>query len=140
MAKNIRTLVAAAVVPLLLSVGTASAAQDPVADIYFGDIPCALALDTVEGTINNAWLNGQFLTGNAYTNYTNLMGKLAGAGIKLKENKVGDAYLLLDAIMDKATEWSSILPPQKKKLTEAAAADINRDTLQAILCTGYQPL
>ncbi|NMG32233.1 hypothetical protein [Aromatoleum evansii] len=148
MAKNIRTLVATAAIPFALFAGAASAETTCAAPtVTFSRVSSCEALDAVNAAIQAANDTCQFMTGNAATNYGNLMTKLLTADSKLASNdqkpaerKVEGAELALLGIIEKTTEWSNILPPQKKKLTESAAYSINTATMGALTsCTLYVP-
>jgi hypothetical protein len=133
MSIRIRQFVALVSIPLALSSGLAFAGKTaPVVvpgDIAFASV-CEYPLDTTEMVIRTP---GYFLTNNAASNRDNLLAKLMGADIKLTESKPGDAFMILDDILQKVEEWS-LLPGRKQKLTDDGAAAITSAVAGVVTC------
>lgn len=128
---RIRRIVTLVSIPLVLSSASAMAAKpSPVpADIPFASV-CNYSLDDAEAAIRTPDI---FLTSNAESNRDNLLAKLMGADIKLTENKPGDAFMILDDILQKVEEWSD-LPPKKQKLTTDGAGAIGSAVAGVVTC------
>ncbi|AKU10072.1 hypothetical protein AzCIB_0167 [Azoarcus sp. CIB] len=118
MAKNIRTLVAIASLPLMVGVASASGP-------YAGS--CGASLDAVETAIVAA----TFYDPKAASNESNMILKLDSAAAKLGQSKPLDAIANLESISDRATELATAPKP---KLDDAAG--INAAAASAITCVG----
>lgn len=118
MAKNIRTLVAIASLPLMVGVASASGP-------YAG--ACGASLDGVEAAIVAA----TFYDPKAASNESNLILKLDSAAAKLSQNKPLDAIANLESISNRATELANA---PKAKLDDATG--INVAAASAITCVG----
>lgn len=113
MAKNIRTLVAALVVPFAFGAGAAHA--------YTGN--CAASLNAAAAEISD--VGNYEKTRNTQTNIDALNTKLAGVSGKVNEYppKTGDALLIVADMLQKVSDWVEAAKP---KLTTYGAEDIRR--------------
>jgi hypothetical protein len=121
MATPIRYLAALACVPFTLSMGVANAA------VFEFTSTCATPFYELDAVIVAA----QFYGKTAETERTNMRIKLAGADVKLVENKPGDATDKLVEIADKATTLAGAAKP---KLAGDGAAAINDGVMDALQC------
>jgi len=104
----------------------------PFAAYAEDDDSCDASLDAVDLAIDTAIFiesSNPKRAGNADTNRSNLLAKLADARVKLAEHKYGDASTKLTDISDKATAWEEA---QKQKLEDASG--INYAVVDASIC------
>jgi hypothetical protein len=121
MATRNRIIAALAFVPFTFSMGAANAAD------YAFKSDCAGSFYALDKIIVEAQFRGK----NATTDQSNLRVKLAGADVKLLEQKPGDATDKLVEIADKATTLADAAKP---KLADAGAKAINDGASYAIQC------
>lgn len=131
MARNIRSLVAALVIPAALSAGAASAARPNPVDYQYVSV-CAAELQGVAGVISVATFSGK----NADGNKDGLLSKVYGADQKVSQSKPLEAEGLLYQIADKANDLAN----QGKLRAEDASNIVAASTLPgaAMMCVMAQ--
>ncbi|MCK9988240.1 MAG: hypothetical protein AzoDbin1_04712 [Azoarcus sp.] len=115
MAKNIRTLVAAAAVPLVFAVGNVHADYTGTCGDRFTTLDMAIVGATFTNDMDR----------------TNLRGKVSGAVTKVAYEKIADAITLLDAVSDKAYALATAAKP---KLDGPGAKAIMDGSYATIMC------